>query len=122
MSQIMDQLASEENADLDSEDTTDVSTSNVRPSVSPAEASRTALSPPTFTDTEDAPHPLLLSQYNNARELGNISMAVDSPRISSANATPSPEPFLRQPSDPNTRSWRTRIRAWSAKLHGSVKR
>ena len=122
MSQIMDQLASEENADRDSKDATDISISNIRHSVSPAEVLRTALLPPTLTDTEDAPHPLLLSQYYDARELRTISMAADSPRISSANATPPPEPFLRQPSDPNTRSWRTRIRAWSAKLHGSVKR
>ena len=102
MSQIMDQLASEENADLDSEDTTDVSTSNVRPSVSPAEASRTALPPSAFTDTEDAPRPLLLFQYNNACGLGNISMAADSPRIASTNNPPSPEPSLHQPSRPNT--------------------
>ena len=122
MSQIMDQLASEEVVNLESEEKTDVSTSNVRPSILSAETSRTALPPSAFTDTEDAPHPLLLSQYNDACELGNISVAADSPRISSANATPSPEPFLRQPSDPNTRSWRTRIRAWSAKLRGSVKR
>ena len=121
MSQIMDQLASEK-ADIELEHKTDVSTSDFRPSTSRAEASRTAPLPPTLTDTEDAPHPSLQSQYNNARELGNISMAADSPRIASANTTPPPEPFLRQPSGPNTRSWRTRIRAWSAKLHGSVKR
>ena len=88
--------------DLESEDETDVSTSNVLPSVSPAEPSRTALLLPKLTETEDAPHSLLLSQYNNAHGLGNISMAADSPRIASTNNPPSPEPSLHQPSRPNT--------------------
>ena len=101
----MDQLASEEVVNLESEEKTDVSTSNVRPSILSAETSRTALPPSAFMDTEDAPHPLLLSQYNNARELGNISMAATSPRISSTNNPPSPEPVLPQPSRPKKRAW-----------------
>ena len=122
MSQIMDQLASEEDANLESDDKMNVSTSILWDSASPSEAPSTALLSPPSMEVGEAPRLPVLSQYNNARELRTISMAADSPRISSANATPPPEPFLRQPSDPNTRSWRTRIRAWSAKLHGSVKR
>ena len=101
----MNQLASEEDADLGSEDEIDVSTSNAQVSVSPREASRTVLLPPTLTDTEDAPHPLILSQYNDARELGNTSMAADSPQIASTNNPPSPEPLLPQPSRPKKRAW-----------------
>ena len=101
----MDQLASEEDTDHDLEDETDVSTSNIRPSVLSAETLRTALILPTFTDNGEAPHPLLQSQYNDARELGNISMAATSPRISSTNNLPSPKPVLPQPSRPKKRAW-----------------
>ena len=116
----MDQLASEEDTDHDLEDETDVSTSNIRPSVLSAETSRTALILPTFTDNGEAPHPSLHSQYNDARKLGNISVAADSPLISSTNNPPSPEPVLPQPSRPRARAWSIWSKFSSAKLCRSL--
>ncbi len=119
ISKIMDQLESEEDTNLDLEDEIYVFTSGSQASVSSAEVSRTAFPPPTFTDPEDASHALLLSQCNDTREPGNISTAVNSPPIASANNPPSPGPFLHQPSNLRTRSWRTQTRALFAKLGNS---
>ncbi len=122
ISTIMDQLESEEDTNLDSEDEIYVFTSTSQASISSAEVSRTEFPLPTFTDPEDALHPLLLSQCNDTCELGNISTAINSPPIASANNPPSPGPFLYQPSNLRTRSWRTQTRALFAKLGNSKHR
>ena len=105
ISKIMDQLASEEDTDIESEDETDVSISNVQTSATSAAPPKTVLLPPALTDIEEAPHPLLLSQCENSRGLKNVSISADYPRIASANRPPSHRPLLPHSSRPKKRPW-----------------
>ncbi len=88
----MDLLAPEEDTDLEGEDRTDLSISDVGASTPSTEESKTVLISPAFTENGETPPPPLLSHYNDAHELGNICVAANSPRIASTNISPSPEP------------------------------
>ena len=120
--QIMDQLASQEDVHLQSEDETESSAFSVQTSASPAEELSIPLLPPPSTANREPPPLTLLSQYHDTGELGKISTAADSPESASTNNLPSPGHVLRQPALPRTRSWSTRIRVWVATWSGSLQR
>ncbi len=94
----MHQLASEEDANLQSEDETESSAFSVQTSASPAEEFSIPLLPPLFTANQE-PLPLL-SQYHNTGDPENISVAANSPLISSENHLPSPAPVLQATGSP----------------------
>ena len=118
----MDQLASEEDVHLQSEDETESSAFSVQTSASPAEELTILLLPPPSTANKELPPLPPLSQCHNTGEPENISVAANSPPISSVNHLPSPGPVLQQPALPRTRSWSARIRAWFAKRSRSLRR
>ncbi len=120
VSQIINQLASEEDANLQSEDETESSAFSVQTSASPAEELSTPLLPPPSTANQELPP--LLSQYHDTGKPENISVAADSPETGSKHNLPSPGPVIRQPDLPRKRSWSARIRAWFVKRSRSLQK